>query len=35
LVNAVQMIQPTAEQAKGSGAVWMSLWASTTYEIKR
>lgn len=34
LVNAVQMIQPTAEQAKGSGAVWMSLWASTTYEIK-
>ena len=34
LVNAVQMIQPTAEQAMGSGAVWMSLWASTTYEIK-
>lgn len=34
LVNAVQMIQPDAAQANGSGAVWMSLWASTTYEIK-
>lgn len=34
LVNAVQMIQPDAAQAMGSGAVWMSLWASTTYEIK-
>ena len=33
LVNAVHMIEPTKEQAGGRDAEWMSLWASTTYEI--
>jgi len=33
LVNAVHMIEPTKEQTGGREAEWMSLWASTTYEI--
>ena len=34
LVNAVHMIEPTKEQSGGKDAEWMSLWASTTYEIE-
>ena len=34
LVNAVHMIEPTKEQSGGKDAEWMSLWASTTYEIQ-
>ena len=33
LINAVRMIQPNEETAQQTGAVWESLWASTTYEI--
>ncbi len=34
LINAVQMIKPSAEVVKQTDAVWESLWASITYEIK-
>lgn len=33
LVNAVHMIEPTDEQTGDTKAEWMSLWASTTYEV--
>jgi uncharacterized GH25 family protein len=34
LINAVQMLEASAEMTKESGAVWDSRWASITYEIK-
>ena len=34
LINAVKMIEPSAEKAKKSGAVWESIWGSVTYKIE-
>lgn len=34
LINAVKMIKPSKATFKETGAVWESLWASTTYELK-
>ncbi|MEZ5476852.1 MAG: hypothetical protein R3E95_05015 [Thiolinea sp.] len=35
LLNAVQMIQPDAETAAATEAVWLSLWASTTFYLEK
>ena len=34
LINAVQMLEPSAKIKKETGAVWESLWASITYNIQ-
>lgn len=33
LLNAVHMIEPSAETASSNGAVWHSLWASLVFEL--
>ena len=35
LANAVLMREPSAEKARETGAVWESLWASTTWSTER